>query len=155
MNITTDTGVYSLSAEELNDAFVNIFNDPTLINNFQVAGISTYGPYSLNYDEEANMFIINGLSNNTCANNFLVKNITRATSDNENLYIYESFGYFKYISDNNYEVYDSPLESNLITTYIYIDGTRNFTNNDSLATYMWTYKKGSDNNYYFVSVTRL
>lgn len=155
MNITTDTGVYSLSATELNDAFVNIFNDSTLINNFQVSGISTYGPYSLNYDEVANMFIINGLNNNTCANNFLVKNITRATSDDENLYIYESFGYFKYINDNNYEIYDSPLESNLLTTYTDADGTRNFTNNDSLATYMWTYKKGSDNNYYFVSITRL
>ena len=155
LNLVTDTGVYSLSSGELNNAFINLFNDSSLINSFRVAGISNYGTYSVNYDATADMFIISGLNNNTCANNFLVKNITRATSDDENLYIYEMFGYFKYINDNNYEVYDSPLESNLLTTYTDVDGTRNFTNNDFLATYMWTYKKGSDNNYYFVSITHL
>ena len=155
LNLVTDTGVYSLSVNELNDVFVNLFNDASLISSFLISGETTYGEYIVNYDESAGMFIISGLNSNTCDNNFLVKEISRATADSDNLYIYERFGYLKYIDVNNYEVYDSPSEENLLTTYNDIDGTRNFTNKDVLATYMWTYKKGSDNNYYFVSVTRM
>ena len=154
LNLVTDTGLYSLSATELNNIFINLFDDSSLITTFQVAGISNYKTYSVNYDATADMFIINGLNNNTCANNFIKKSITKATSDNENLYIYESFGYFKNIGDNNYEVYDSPLENRLLTNYTDTDG-KEFSNNELLATYKWTYKKGSDNNYYFVSITRL
>lgn len=155
LNLVTDTGVYSLSVNELNDVFVNLFNDASLISSFLISGETTYGEYIVNYDESAGMFIISGLNSNACDNNFLVKEISRATADSDNLYIYERFGYLKYIDVNNYEVYDSPSEENLLTTYNDIDGTKNFTNKDVLATYMWTYKKGSDNNYYFVSVTRM
>ena len=146
---------FSVSFDALNEAFVNLFNDSNLITNYQVAGETTYGNYLVNYDDVNRMFYINENACVTCDNNYLVKTISRATTDGDNLYIYESFGYFKYIDSNNYEVYDSPNETKLLTTFVDTDGTKNFTNNDILANYMWTYKKGTNNNYYFVSVTRL
>ena len=146
---------FSVSFDALNEAFVNLFNDSNLITNYQVAGETTYGNYLVNYDDVNRMFYINENACVTCDNNYLIKTISRATTDGDNLYIYESFGYFKYIDSNNYEVYDSPNETKLLTTFVDTDGTKNFTNNDILANYMWTYKKGTDNNYYFVSVTRL
>ena len=144
----------NVSSDELNKAFLALFNDASLINNYQVIGEINYGNYLVSYDGTNKMFTISVLNNNVCENDFLVKEINRATIENDYLYIYENFGYFKNVGENNYEVYDSPNLESLIMNYT-DDGTRNFTNKKDLTTYMWTYKKGSDNNYYFVSVTRL
>ena len=144
----------NVSSDELNKAFLALFNDASLINNYQVIGEINYGNYLVSYDGTNKMFTISVLNNNVCENDFLVKEINRATIENDYLYIYENFGYFKNVRENNYEVYDSPNLESLIMNYT-DDGTRNFTNKKDLTTYMWTYKKGSDNNYYFVSVTRL
>ena len=47
-------------------------------------------------------------------------------------------------------IYINSLANESLTSY---NVTENFTNTDSLKEYKWTYKKSSDNNYYFVSVT--
>ncbi len=154
LNSGTCTSEISISDSELNTAFIELFNDSSLLQNYQVSSV-TYDNYIVSYDEENSMFYITNNNCVTCDNNFVVKNLSSATSDDEYLYIYEKFGYFNYIEDNTYEVYNDMNKTSLITTFSDIDGTSNFTNYDILATYMWTYKKGTDNNYYFVSVTRL
>ena len=47
----------------------------------------------------------------------MVKEINRATIENDYLYIYENFGYFKNVGENNYEVYDSPNLESLTSHY--------------------------------------
>ena len=143
----------SVSVDNLNSVFVNLFNDPNLINNYLVVGDTTYGNYVVNYDQSNNMFNISGITCDTCGEDLVVKQITRATSDDSTLYIYEKFGYLKYSDNNIYEVRDN-INGNIITTYT-SDGTNSFTNFDILPTYRWTYKKGNDNNYYFESITRM
>ena len=77
------------------------------------------------------------------------KGIKKAETDDNYLYIYEYFGYVVK-SDEVYNIYSNALSNEIITSY---NVTENFTNTESLKEYKWTYKKSSDNNYYFVSVT--
>lgn len=83
------------------------------------------------------------------SNDFVIKKIKKVETDDTNLYIYESFGYVKTDGLNN-NIYSNALANELITSY---GINENFTNTDILKEYKWTYKKSSDNNYYFVSVT--
>lgn len=82
-------------------------------------------------------------------NNFIIKGIKKVQTDDTYLYIYEYFGYVVPNETNN-NIYSNALANELITSYAL---NENFTNTDILKEYKWTYKKSSDNNYYFVSVT--
>lgn len=83
------------------------------------------------------------------SDNFVIKGIKKAETEDNYLYIYEYFGYVVK-SDEVYNIYSNALSNEIITSY---NVTENFTNTESLKEYKWTYKKSSDNNYYFVSVT--
>ncbi len=83
------------------------------------------------------------------SDNFVIKGIKKAEADDNYLYIYEYFGYVVK-SDETYNIYTNSLANESLTSY---NVTENFTNTDSLKEYKWIYKKSSDNNYYFVSVT--
>ena len=41
----------------------------------------------------------------------------------------------------------------IITNFVDQNNDRSFNSLSILPTYKWTYKKGNDNNYYFVSIT--
>ncbi len=143
----------SVSYEALVAEDKKIFGNDEGLESLQNAVTFTIDEYNITYDEATNLY---NVSMNVCDdNNFIVKNISKATTSGEDLYIYEYFGYFVNNGDNTYNVYGDSLQTgNVITTFIDNDGQRHYGNIGILATYKWTYKKSNDNNYYFSSVTR-
>ena len=142
-NYANGSDSFSITLNDLNTQAMSIFNDTSFI----TTDSTFYGNYQLTFDEITQSF------NNTCSNNFLIRQIDHATTLDDELYIYEKFGYFKLLSDNTYEIYDDSIESNLIGNYTDTTGNKEYSDITNLKTYKWTFKKGNDNNYYFVSIT--
>ena len=53
--------------------------------------------------------------------------------------------------NNGYNVYDTALKQNVLTTYS--GNVKDFNNTNLLKEYKWTYKKDANGNYYFVSLS--
>ena len=106
-NLGHDT--FTITLDELNNLGIFIFNDSSFI----LASSGVYGNYQLTYDEVNNNFTVTLFALVTCLPT-INRSITKATTLNDELYIYET------VNNTNYK---------------------------------WTFKKGNDNNYYFVSIT--
>lgn len=146
---------FILSVDEFNKTAKSIFNIDNFADNFLNSDIIAYDNFLVNYDSNTNSFIINQEICNTCNSDFIKKSIVKATIKDDELYIYEKFGYFQFVENNTYNVYSNLMDSELLSTYVDAIGDKNFTDLDLLKTYKWTYKKGNDNNYYFVSIIQI
>lgn len=147
LNLTCDNLKISTTDEELQNMAKNIFNqelDLSLLDSMT----------GLTINKDANN--VYNIIANACnpSNDFVYKKIIKATTKDDELYIYEKFGYFINIDPKKYSVYSNALKTgNLLTTFTDEENKKNFNNPDILKTYKWTYKKSNDNNYYFISVT--
>lgn len=134
--------------EEIKSEARKIFNDDTFAEDLNIS----LDGYSITYNETNNNYTIK-LNSCPSSEDFIVKSVVKATSTDDEIYIYQAFGYFVKGPENKYFVYDSALKTNQIGEFIDEAGTKEFNEVEKLKQFKWTFKKSSDNNYYFVSVT--
>ena len=134
--------------EEIKSEARKIFNDDTFAEDLNIS----LDGYSITYNETNNNYTIK-LNSCPASEDFIVKSVVKATSTDDEIYIYQAFGYFIKGPENKYFVYDSALKTNQIGEFIDEAGTKEFNEVEKLKQFKWTFKKSSDNNYYFVSVT--
>ena len=113
---------------------------------------ASFDQYSVSYNIESNTYTIK-LNSCVTSNDFTFKSLLKATQTENEIYIYEAFGYFVNKENNQYDVYDNALRINKLGEYVDENGNKEFSEVNQLKRYKWTFKKSSDNNYYFVSVT--
>lgn len=141
----------SVSKDELKNMAINLFNDDSIINSLENS--SEIDSFTISYDENTNNYTISK-GNCDTTNDFVVKAISKAISNEDELYIYEKFGYFASEQGKKYNAYGNALASgNIITIFTDEEGKKSFNNPEILKTYKWTYKKSNNNNYYLVSIT--
>lgn len=134
--------------EEIKSEARKIFNDDTFAEDLNIS----LDGYSITYNETNNNYTIK-LNSCPASEDFIVKSVVKATSTDDEIYIYQAFGYFVKGPENKYFVYDSALKTNQIGEFIDEAGNKEFNQFEKLKQFKWTFKKSSDNNYYFVSVT--
>ncbi len=134
--------------EEIKNEARKIFNDDTFAEDLNIS----LDGYSITYNETNNNYTIK-LNSCPSSEDFIVKSVVKATNADDEIYIYQAFGYFIKGPENKYFVYDSALKTNQIGEFIDEAGTKEFNEVEKLKQFKWTFKKSSDNNYYFVSVT--
>ena len=134
--------------EEIKSEARKIFNDDTFAEDLNIS----LDGYSITYNEINNNYTIK-LNSWPPSEDFIVKSVVKATNADDEIYIYQAFGYFVKGPENKYFVYDSALKTNQIGEFIDEAGTKEFKEVEKLKQFKWTFKKSSDNNYYFVSVT--
>lgn len=134
--------------EEIKSEARKIFNDDTFAEDLNIS----LDGYSITYNETNNNYTIK-LNSCPSSEDFIVKSVVKATSTDDEIYIYQAFGYFVKGPENKYFVYDSALKTNQIGEFIDEAGNKEFNQVEKLKQFKWTFKKSSDNNYYFVSVT--
>ena len=134
--------------EEIKSEARKIFNDDTFAEDLNIS----LDGYSITYNETNNNYTIK-LNSCPSSEDFIVKSVVKATSTDDEIYIYQAFGYFVKGPENKYFVYDSALKTNQIGEFIDDSGNKEFNQFEKLKQFKWTFKKSSDNNYYFVSVT--
>lgn len=134
--------------EEIKSEARKIFNDDTFAEDLNIS----LDGYSITYNETNNNYTIK-LNSCPSSEDFIVKSVVKATSTDDEIYIYQAFGYFVKGPENKYFVYDSALKTNQIDEFIDEAGNKEFNQFEKLKQFKWTFKKSSDNNYYFVSVT--
>ena len=134
--------------EEIKSEARKIFNDDTFAEDLNIS----LDGYSITYNETNNNYTIK-LNSCPASEDFIVKSVVKATRADDEIYIYQAFGYFIKGPENKYFVYDSALKTNQIGEFIDEAGTKEFNEVEKLKQFKWTFKKSSDNNYYFVSVT--
>lgn len=134
--------------EEIKSEARKIFNDDTFAEDLNIS----LDGYSITYNETNNNYTIK-LNSCPSSEDFIVKSVVKATNADDEIYIYQAFGYFVKGPENKYFVYDSALKTNQIGEFIDEAGNKEFNQFEKLKQFKWTFKKSSDNNYYFVSVT--
>lgn len=134
--------------EEIKSEARKIFNDDSFVEDLNIS----LDGYSITYNETNNNYIVK-LNSCPASEDFIVKSIVKATQSDDEIYIYQAFGYFIKGPENKYFVYDSALKTNQIGEFIDEVGNKEFNQIEELKQFKWTFKKSSDNNYYFVSVT--
>ena len=134
--------------EEIKSEARKIFNDDTFAEDLNIS----LDGYSITYNETNNNYTIK-LNSCPASEDFIVKSVVKATRADDEIYIYQAFGYFIKGPENKYFVYDSALKTNQIGEFIDEAGNKEFNQFEKLKQFKWTFKKSSDNNYYFVSVT--
>ena len=140
------------SLDELKSAAIKIFNDDSFVDLVTKNNEASFDQYSVSYNIESNTYTIK-LNSCVTSNDFTFKSLLKATQTENEIYIYEAFGYFVNKENNQYDVYDNALRTNKLGEYVDANGNKEFSEVNQLKKYKWTFKKSSDNNYYFVSVT--
>lgn len=151
LGVTCNANEVVKDLEEIKSVARKIFNDDSFVEDF-IKENSSFEEYNVIYDEIDNTYIIK-LNSCKSSQNFTFKRVIKATSTDEEIYIYQAFGYFVKGTDNKYFVYGNALKIEPIGEFIDEVGNKEFNDIDKLNQYKWTFKKSSDNNYYFVSVT--
>lgn len=146
LGIDCDTLELNTSLEEMKKASLELFNDDSYLNDLGIE--YKINDYTLTSNESGYT-----LTKGACAgsNNYTYKEITKVTTGDDYLFIYERFGYFSLYA-YTYDVYTDGLKSRKVTTYSSQDISE-FKEQELLGEYKWTFKKSSDNKYYFVSIT--
>ena len=140
------------SLDELKSAAIKIFNDDSFVDLVTKNNEASFDQYSVSYNIENNTYTIK-LNSCVTSNDFTFKSLLKATQSEDEIYIYEAFGYLVNTGTNQYVVYDNALRTNKLGEYVDENGNKEFKEVNQLKQYKWTFKKSSDNNYYFVSVT--
>lgn len=138
----------SLSLSSIKEMAKSLFNTDVNMG----TDVTKIGNYSISYDENAKVYnvLVDSCSSDE---NYTVKIINKAFKNEDELYIYENFGYFVKTGENNYDVYGTfNINEEKIMTFIDNYGENIFNAYDSLKTYKWTFKK-SDGHYVFSSIT--
>ena len=152
LGVTCDGNEIIKSLDEIKSSANKIFNGDSFVSLIVDNSEYNFEGYNVVYNAMDNNYTI---KLNSCpeSNDFTFKKLLKATQYKDEIYIYEAFGYFVNALDNKYIVYDNALKTNSIGEYVDENGNREFNEIDQLRQYKWTFKKSSDNNYYFVSVT--
>lgn len=140
----------SKTKDALKLAAMDLFGDDSIINNLNT-DTEILG-YKVTMGADANSYNIS-LSLCSETKEFVDRTMLNATAKDNEMYIYEKFGYFIANGENTYNVYGDGAKSNLITTFTDSNKNKEFTNKEILKTYKLTYQKGNSNNYYLVSIT--
>lgn len=142
-----------ITKENFNNAAISLLNDANLVN--EVTNTETnYNNFLVRYDSLNDSFIITQ-DNCDCGQDFVIQELIRASSKGDEIYIYERYGYFSHNVDNTYNLYGDLMNLELLASNLNITSSANFTDKNLLKTYKWTFKKGTDDNYYFISVAQV
>ena len=142
-----------ITKKEFNDLAISLINDSNLINEITTSE-ANYGSFIVRYDSVNEAFVV---TQNNCEydQNFVIKEIEKASSKGDEIYIYEKYGYFVQNLDNTYNLYGDFMNSQLLASNLNIASSTDFTDKNLLKTYKWTFKKGSNDNYYFYSIAQI
>lgn len=142
-----------ITKKEFNDLAISLINDSNLINEITTSE-ANYGAFIVRYDSVNEAFVV---TQNNCEydQNFVIKEIEKASSKGDEIYIYEKYGYFVQNLDNTYNLYGDFMNSQLLASNLNIASSTDFTDKNLLKTYKWTFKKGSNDNYYFYSIAQI
>ncbi len=137
------------SIDDIKNASMMIFNSDSVIkvitDNNQVNG------FSINYNEANNNYSIVA-DECKASNDFTFKKVVKASSLDDEIYIYEAVGYFVNVGDNKYEVYSDLSKKTKLGDYIDENGNKEFSEINALKQYKWKFKKNNDNSYSLISV---
>ncbi len=142
-----------ITKKEFNDLAISLINDSNLINEITTSE-ANYGSFIVRYDSVNEAFVV---TQNNCEydQNFVIKEIEKASSKGDEIYIYEKYGYFVQNLDNTYNLYGDFMNSQLLASNLNIASSTDFTDKNLLKKYKWTFKKGSNDNYYFYSIAQI
>lgn len=142
-----------ITKKDFNDLAISLINDSNLINEITTSE-ANYGAFIVRYDSVNEAFVV---TQNNCEydQNFVIKEIEKASSKGDEIYIYEKYGYFVQNIDNTYNLYGDFMNSQLLASNLNIANSTDFTDKNLLKTYKWTFKKGSNDNYYFYSIAQI
>lgn len=113
--------------EEIKSEARKIFNDDTFAEDLNIS----LDGYSITYNETNNNYTIK-LNSCPSSEDFIVKSVVKATSTDDEIYIYQAFGYFVKGPENKYFVYDSALKTNQIGEFIDEAGNKEFNQFEKL-----------------------
>lgn len=153
LGVTCESLTVYKTYDDIKNMAINIFDDESLALGLENIVTVSIDNYTVTKDAEG----IYTIALNACnleSNDFVLKGLSKATTKGDELYIYEYFGYFINTGEGLYDVYGNAVQSgSVITNFVDQNNDRSFNSLSILPTYKWTYKKGNDNNYYFVSIT--
>mgnify|MGYP004533109087 FL=1 len=148
LGITCENTEAITTLDKITNVAEKIFKDTSFVQNISnLNGQKIYG-YNVTFENDGYKIALDACN---VSNDYTYKKINKVTASENYLNIYESFGYFMSNENNGYNVYDSALKQNVLTTYS--GNVKDFNNTNLLKEYKWTYKKDANGNYYFVSLS--
>lgn len=147
LGITCENTEAITTLDKITNVAEKIFKDTSFVQNISnLNGQKIYG-YNVTFENDGYKITLDACN---VSNDYTYKKINKVTASENYLNIYESFGYFMSNENNGYNVYDTALKQNVLTTYS--GNVKDFNNTNLLKEYKWTYKKDANGNYYFVSL---
>lgn len=145
LGLDCDNLEINVTLDKMKESARKIFNDDAFLNDLGIE-------YTINDFKVILIDNVYKITKDTCLINsdYTYKEITKVTTGDDYIFIYEKFGYFVLYA-YSYDVYTDALKSRKLTSFPKEEKDE-FKEMDMLSEYKWTFKKGSDNNYYFVSV---
>lgn len=148
LGITCENTEAITTLDKITSIAEKIFKDTSFVQNISnLNGQKIYG-YNVTFENDGYKITLDACN---VSNDYTYKKINKVTASENYLNIYESFGYFMPNENNGYNVYDTALKQNVLTTYS--GNVKDFNNTNLLKEYKWTYKKDTNGNYYFVSLS--
>lgn len=148
LGITCENTEAITTLDKITSIAEKIFKDTSFVQNISnLNGQKIYG-YNVTFENDGYKITLDACN---VSNDYTYKKINKVTASENYLNIYESFGYFMPNENNGYNVYDTALKQNVLTTYS--GNVKDFNNTNLLKEYKWTYKKDANGNYYFVSLS--
>ncbi len=148
LGITCENTEAITTLDKITNVAEKIFKDTSFVQNISnLNGQKIYG-YNVTFENDGYKITLDACN---VSNDYTYKKINKVTASENYLNIYESFGYFMPNENNGYNVYDTALKQNVLTTYS--GNVKDFNNTNLLKEYKWTYKKDTNGNYYFVSLS--
>ena len=141
------SGNITKSNDEVNAALQTLFGAGNFILND-----GSQGWFDLNVNPNTLTYNFNNVDCSKSGTKDVRYNImTSAATIGDYLFIYEKFGYSQSVSEKTYKIYGSYKDTKELTTFVKTNNT-DFSNFNILKDYKWTFKKGQNNEYYFVSI---
>lgn len=148
LGITCENTEAITTLDKITSIAEKIFKDTSFVQNISTLnGQKIYG-YNVTFENDGYKITLDACNQSS---DYTYKKINKVTASDSYLNIYESFGYFLTNENNGYNVYDTALKQNVLTTYS--GNVKDFNNTNLLKEYKWTYKKDTNGNYYFVSLS--
>lgn len=148
LGITCNSSSTTVNVDDVASLSMKIFND-------------TLAVEALNNQKVAYFYSVSKLTDTTynvtpdaCTESmdFTYKKLVKATSLDDEIYLYEAYGYFVKMSSDTYDVFAKSLKLDKVTTFVDTNHDRVFDNPDVLRQYKWTFRKSDAGSYYLVSV---
>lgn len=150
LGITCNSSNTTVNLDDVKNLSMKIFNDISAVD-------------ALNNEQVAHFYSVSKITDTTfdvtpaaCieSSDFTYKRLVKATTLDDELYLYEAHGYFVNIGNDTYNVFAkfSRSDADKVTTFVDSKHDRNFEDIDALRQYKWTFKKSDSGSYYLVSV---